>query len=476
MMRTGGMTGFLALALTLGLSACGGGNQVAGGGTGGTGTPAVVSRGPITAATPAAVVAAVAGTAAVGEQITVNGVTYDLGTATVFLPSGTAILREGMVVTVRGSLDAVGAVTGKASEVVYRRELAGIIAAQPVANQLVVYGQNVFTDNLTRYEPVDCVPAAGQWIEVSGYLAADGNLRATYVECSSAGAEVELSGIITAIGTGSITLGGSTVVSVGSDVYDIGLLSSGMSVEVHAATPDPAATALIATELEPLDGGLGGDDGDDGEVSGLITAVDLAANRLTVAGQQVVLQTTTTFSGGVAADLVLGARIEVQGKFSGGLLLATGIDFEDDLEIVATVDTVSGNGFTLLGLPGVGVTYDPLLVESDVALPPAPGSAVALRGRLDPAVSSGVFATHIESGEALVVDIQAPVAAIATDRSYIELLGVQVSTPAGLSYSINDATVDHAAFFAALSVGELVDVHGELSGGNVTWLELELED
>ena len=130
----------LIALLVIGMAACGGGTQLAGGGIGGTG----ISQGPITGF----------------GSIFVNGVEFNTNNATI-IKDGTSIgplstsdlkkyLMVGMIVTVNG--DIANSISGIANTVSYAKELQGPITAITPPNALTVLGQSVIVDNLTKIE------------------------------------------------------------------------------------------------------------------------------------------------------------------------------------------------------------------------------------------------------------------------------------------------------------------------------------
>lgn len=176
----------LAMLGAAGLSACGGGGDVAGVGMGGTGS---FSVGPITGF----------------GSIIVNGIRYDDSTASItsddspFLRSD---LRLGMVVAVQGSpVDSNGRST--ATRIALGSELVGP-AVSLTGSGFSVLGQVVQVDSSTFYGPSLGTLSglrANDVVEVHGVAIAGtpNTLRATYIERKSPSTdEYRIQGIVTA--------------------------------------------------------------------------------------------------------------------------------------------------------------------------------------------------------------------------------------------------------------------------------------
>jgi hypothetical protein len=194
----------------------------------------------------------------------------------------------------------------------------------------------------------------------------------------------------------------------------------------------------------------------------------------------VVTTTSTIFEGGVAGDIAVGVKLEVEGVLSGGVLTASKVEFGDGIKLEADVAVLSANSFTLSGLPSVTVTVNGLTQFSNVAnfAGLANGDHVRIRGR-----ASGrntVIATEVERRSPDPrVELQGPIQLItgADPNQFVRILGVDVDTTAISFRDIDDSAIARAAFFAKAVVGKLVKARGTLGGGGgISWSEMELED
>ena len=324
---------FLMLGALLAVVACGGGGgggSVASGGTGGTG----VSSGTVTGF----------------GSVFVNGVEFDTQTGSVTLDGSSGPdeatdshrgLKVGMVVKVDGEFDDDG-IHGAATEIEYEDNLEGpvdsITDIDATTKQAVVLGQTVILDkNRTNFEKTTFdTLVVGNVIEVSGLTDADGNIRATYVEMKavsfvSGTTEMEVKGTIKSLDTGAKTfqINALTVNYASADTGDLsgGIPANGQFVEVKG-TSFGAGGELIATKVEPEDDGLGVADADEAEIEGYVTAFT-SSSQFTVGNQPVETTGSTVFEGGMAGDIAVGRKLEVEGSLGGGILTATKIEFED---------------------------------------------------------------------------------------------------------------------------------------------------
>lgn len=453
-----------ALAL---LAACGGGGSAAPPPGGSGANASAIAYGTITAF----------------GSVWVNGVEYETADTEVRIddaPGGADDLRVGMVVRIDGSVDdrsasvitAEGAVKGRVEQVLD-------------ANRIVVMGQTIRIDAQTAFDN-GIVPALGDIVEIHGFVAGDGAIAVGYIERKSALASPPFAvrGLVKNHDAAARSFAiGALVVRYGSGtkLSDMpGASWNGMQVEVKgdACAGNPVCGTLSATQVEP--DGLGVDDTPHTEFEGYVTR--LAADGFVVGAQVVVVTPATRYEGGLASEIGIGTKLEVEGSLSGGVLSATKVSLRDNVRLegnVTGVDAAAGT-ITLAGLTGVTVTVDSLTelknLSSLGSLQMA--SHVRVRGR---AGSGGaVIASELElrstTPDTRVV-LQGAVGAISGTGS-VTLLGVVVDT-SGVAddefKGLDDQPIGRSAFFAALQVGKLVKARGSLGSG-VTWDEMEIED
>lgn len=471
-MKLSRLVTWIAASATLAIAACGGGGSSGGiggtggggGGIGGTG----IAYGTITAF----------------GSVWVNGVEYET-TNTTFKtddnPDGGGRqddLRVGMVVRVDGSI------SGKTAATITEDDsVKGLVEQVIDANRMVVMGQTIQIDSTTRFEN-GVVPVAGDRVEIHGLIAGDGVIAAGYVERKTTAPTppFAVKGIVKNQNTSNQTfqVGTLTVQYASATIGDMPAGSwNGLQVDIKGSScggVSPVCGSLVATKVEPAGANVAS--APQAEIEGVVVAV--TANGFTIGNQQVVTTANTRYEGGVAADVIVGTKVEAEGSISNGVLTATKVSFRDAVRIEGDIASINGNDLTITGLTGVTVSLTSFTELKDVASAGAlqVGNHLRLRGKLGD--NNKMVATRLELRSVspdVKVELQAPAQAITPETS-VQLLGITIATPStGMQYrDINDAAITRSAFFAAARVNGLIKANGSLSGAAVTWNELELED
>jgi hypothetical protein len=451
-------------ALALLVAACGGGGSADGGigGTGGGGGGGIGGTG------------VAYGTITGFGSVWVNGVRYESG-STLFRRDGETVsqsdLRVGMVARVEGTATAASAISVDSA-------LKGRVEAVS-ADRYTVMGQTVQTDAATVFEG-GVRPVAGDYVEVHGLPVAAGLIAASYVERKSALATPPyvVTGFVAAqdAAAGTLTVGALNVRYVGANVGDMpGGSWIGALVEVKgtACTGTPVCGTLTASKIEPS--GPRFASSTKAEVEGFVAS--LTADGFVLGGQRVIVGANTVYEKGLASELAVGVKLEVEGPIADGVLTASKVEFRDSVRIEADVLTVAGDRVTLAGLPGIEVQVTSGTELKDLASLASllPGQHVRLRGRAGP--GNLVIATELEARSPdSDIELRAPVTAFANPQ--LTLLGVVIDTGGrpDSAFKDDDVVIGRAAFFAALSVGRSVQVQGVRIGGAVSWQAFELED
>ena len=369
----------IALAITsiTGLTACGGGS----GGSDSTNSSTGTSGSTITS-----------GVVTGFGSIFVDGVEFETDSSSFSLddgddgPEDEDGLAVGMVVTVTGTVNADG-ITGTAEHIEFDDELEGIVNASNVGadgtGTMTIMGQTVvistttiFESDVTGISGADLV-VAGNIVEVSGFSSGDGTVYATRLEVKLAahsGEEIELKGIITNLTDTTFDLGGLTVdfsTAMFDDHIPDSTLSEGLYVEVKSIAGFVDGD-LIASEIELEDDGdmdLDGDDGDEIELNGIVTAVN-SDTAFEIGGHRIIITKSTGFEHGNAGDISIGISLEVEGELNAaGELLADEIELKlhDDIEMEGNLEEVNNppGTVTLLGETILITTSTLLLDERD---------------------------------------------------------------------------------------------------------------
>jgi hypothetical protein len=285
----------LAAAVTLALAACGGGSGSDAGSTGPTSNSAG-STGPVSSALGASPGAESSGTISAFGSVFVNGHEFDTRSAHVFdddtgsWTTGTASLEVGMMVDVKAGADSSSA-SPSADEVHVHPLARGVVdASNTTASTLTVLGQTVQLTAATNFsDHRACLTAtaspctaitgqaalsattgsgsgavAGTYVTVHGYLystsatsgAAD--IVATLVSVGDAptaasGVNYQAAGLVTAVGTSSVTIGGLAIDLTGAHCFAAtgasAACASAFSVGEIVSAYASAAPALPVTTL-----------------------------------------------------------------------------------------------------------------------------------------------------------------------------------------------------------------------------------
>jgi len=419
------------------------------------------------------------GTITAFGSVFVNGVEFSTSGATIVLddnPATESNLRVGMVVTVSGPRSG----SGSATRIEVDDAVKGFVEAKLDANHWTVMGQTVLVDDQTRFEN-NVQPGVGDFAEVHGLVVASGTISGSFIEKKNASfPPFEVKGLVKNHNDAAKTfdIGALTVNYNSATIRDMpnpaGNAWNGLLVEAKGNTcaTTPVCGTLTANKVEP--NGPQMQDADEFEIEGFVTKIN-SPTDFVVGNQRVVTTASTLFEGGVAGDIAIGVKLEVEGVLAGGVLTASKVEFRDSIKIEADIDTVGASSLTLRGLPGITVTVNSLTqFEGSVSglNNLVAGDHVRIRGRASG--SNTVIATEVEkrSPDARV-ELQGPIQSItgASPNQIVTILGVAVNTTGVVFEDVNRAT-----FFAQAVVGTLVKARGSLSGSTVTWSEMELED
>ena len=446
-----------------------------GGGTGGTGA---TSSNPATSF----------GTITDFGSVFVNGVEFSSSGATITLdgiPVTQNELRRGMVVTVSGSRSGS---SGSATRIDVDDAVKGLVEAQADANHWTVMGQSVLVDDQTKFENL-IVPTVGDFVEVHGLVRGDGVIAASFIakKNGSPFPAFAVKGFVKShsdmaktfqIGTLTVNYNSATI----SDMPNPATTSwNGLLVEAKGSTctgTAPVCGTLTASKVEP--NGPQMQEAAEFEIEGFVTKIN-SPTDLVVGNQRVVTTTSTIFEGGVAGDIAVGVKLEVEGVLASGVLTASKVEFGEGIKLEGDVANHTATGFELNGLPGITVMPNGLTEFSggiNGLSDLVNGNHVRVRGRIGSGAT--IIASEIEKRSTDTrVELQGPIESIAgsSGSEVVTILGVPVNTSSISFRDIDDSGITRAAFFARAVVGKLVKGRGDLGGGGgINWSEMELED
>jgi hypothetical protein len=479
MSRTPLTKAVVAAAAVVGLAACGGGGSSNSAPRAAAQTVPVVSSGAITGY----------------SSVFINGVRFETSSAAFTIngkPGTQADLRVGHVVTIHGHRDDRGNST--ADRIDFDDLVKGPVDSVDVAaGTLVVMAQTVLTDADTSFDD-DIAGAslaglnAGDIVEVSGMRRADGDIQATRIEGKPAGTVFEVTGFASSVDTAAHKLSVNALVVdySAATVRDFanGQPANGDLVEARGNSVN-ASGELVASSIE-----LKRDDDEAGagmqvEIEGLITRF-VSATDFDVAGEPVTTTLSTRFENGSATDLVLNAKVEVEGQVdANGVLVASKVQFKRQASsrIEARVDSVDAAANRLVVL-GIDVTVNANTRVEDKGDQPVPnfnlgsivaGDFVEVRGSELPAESNDVVASRLERRRTEEEVRLRGVVDSASAPSFT-ILGITIQTNGGTEFeNSSDGTLSADDFFSD-AVGRSVEAKGTVSGGVFIAREVEFEN
>ncbi len=453
----GALAALLSLAFSLALAACGGGG---GGSPSGTGVATATVRGAVTS---------------VSGGLTVNGVAFatsgavltssdEDGPVTLGADDSGDHLRPGMVVTVRGRVDDSG--HGEAAEIEFHDQLEGEIEVHR-SGELEVHGVHISLDDDTSgldrrggaARPEDF--PAGTRVAVSGVADSRGGLRASLVRERDDSPEREVRAYVVSVDGPVIGLAfdpaGPAVLRVDlSGISPTPSFAIGTLVEVRTQGAPSAAGVYTATDAHVEDS-LRGRADDEAEVEGIVTTID--AGGFTVAGQRVVTTAATSVVGGTMADVVVGAKLEAEGRLQAdGALLARVIKLRASVRIEARADAVdtAGGTLTVIGVT-VRVTPSTELRGLSGLSSLAAGSPVEVRG-IPNADGTSIDALRLEltSGGPDDRAFLRGVVSAESPLGGLTILGIALDVGGAEFRGIGDVALSAQAFFDAVTPGQTV--------------------
>lgn len=473
------MLHLLLLFIFLASSSCGGGggggNDYAdGGGIGGTG---VVSSGSITD---------------IGS-IWVNGVRFDTGDADVYVDdefqgSGDQTVVEnldpGRVVRVNGRLDPDG--NGTAEEVHYTSQVWGPIDAIQAVDQatriLTVLGQGIIVDSRTILEDVTIDGLAlGNLVEVSGFWDDQSDIQATFLikhaDAAPPGSVFKITGPVSGLNPNNETF------SINSQDIDYSqadmdsLPPPGIENELYVSVSGKLAGNGVVFEADVVMAysRLGDDDAENIEIEGLVGTV-IQPDRFTMEGFLVEVTPATEFVGGDSEDILSGVRLEVEGNYSTGVLLAEKIAFNQMFRAESDLAVKNPDGtLAMVGLSGLTFQTNAVTKFSGLAAninQVNVGDHLVIKGW--PIDDQTVAAGQILKLPAVQNKIVLRGIVTSINEPTIVINNVPVNTiliPDDGFYLADEVpAADRAEFFGQVQEDDWVEIRGELGPGNsVVW-------
>ncbi|WP_280156198.1 DUF5666 domain-containing protein [Piscinibacter sp. XHJ-5] len=344
-------------------------------------------------------------------SIVVNGVHFDESAAAIADDEGVAhaadALKLGMTVEVEaGPIRIVaGQATSTAQKVVFGSEIKGPVSSVG-AGSFGVLGQTVRIDVNTVLDGLSGLADlhAGDAVEVFAFFdPATGTYAATRIERKSSLDAYKLVGPITGLDTAAETfaIGGANISYAGIPAAQLPGLANGALARVELQKAQQGGRWIATRIRTALPGLLDGIAVElEGYVGGFNSLADFKVKGVTVNASG----SGVEFTKGSASQIENGARIEIEGRMKGGVLVAEkisvkkakdgGRDDEEEFEVegrIASVDTAAQS----FQVRGVTVTFDAATVFVNGA---ASGLQAGARVDVKGVLSGGrqVRATRIE--------------------------------------------------------------------------------
>lgn len=421
-------------------------------------------------------------------SIVVNGVEYDTSNARVFvdgvLQADDNELKLGNFVTVTGAL--TSPTGGYATEVRLSAEVRGTASGAAAGNAtFTVLGQAVTATPATLFDntaatPADLSSLNGLYVEVHGALTNAGAIRATRIEVREpAGLLDELKGTVahldSATAPGTFRIGGQAVSFDNATLFVPAgaAIDNGSFVEVRGTV---SAGVLVAAEIEVEDLASKAE-GMHVELKGTVSALDNAGGTFDLSGGAGTVP--VSFLGLTAAGIANGAVVEAEGTMVAGVLRATEVRVENEIEAVnpvklsmlvdnVTVSSATSGTFYVADFVQVQVTAATVLVGATDMNDFAARVAAAIGQNSDiqvEVVGAAAGPLAVAAAEVRIVDLgtreylQAPVTAhdAGTNPVTLEMLGITVDTTL-VSQFRNAASnpIPRAEFFGLILDGTTV--------------------
>jgi len=474
------------LSLLLYLSSCGGSSDKS--------PPEInVEQPPLVVATPTETTGVITGFG----SVFINGVEYETDSTVVSTDdddhASESDLHVGMVVSLSGELDADGK-TGSATSIHYDEQIKGPLESIDLAaNSLVILGQIIIFDDLTSLDNVvlaELIPS--DFLEVSGFYDAEGQLYATRIEKEDGISTLKLEGVIKSIDTVDKTfILGSLNIDYGLAQFD-GFteadLMDGIKVRVKGDLPSLNNNTFVISDIKLKDnsGEEGHDEGDQRHIEGIISEFESSASFV-VNDIHVVTTSDTEFEHSSVDSLTLNIRVKIKGDYdANGSLVASEIRIHQrtNLKLEGVVQAIDIDASTVTVLD---VTFEvneqtKMKDESDKderffdLTDLVVGDFIEIKGFID---SSGrKIATKLERENEdadETTELKGLVSDIA-DFSFV-IVDVRVLTNLDTMFEgVDGDSVNQATFFEQLEDGMLLEVEGAIIDGEFIAHQVEIED
>lgn len=422
-------------------------------------------------------------------SIFVNGREIDIAQAQITIegaPAAESDLRLGQVVTVSGGFDDELPV-GAATVVNIEDNVEGVVESVDAQNgQLTVLGQTTIVNEETIIELLSGGNGledirVGDVVEVSGLSDATGAIVASRIEGKAAGGEFEVNGTVANLTPTTFSLNGLLIDFSNAEIKDFpsGMISAGDFVEAKGTLAGGGELLARRVERQAVNPAAAGDFID---FEGFITS-QLSPGEFALGSVPVITSAATLFENGGPGNLAVNGQVQITGFVDAtGAIDATRVRIgESRVRVEATVTSVNGNRFEVLGVPFVSTPGTRWRDKSDAELEDfsftdlSVGDFVEVRSFKNPSPELPITAERVRREDR---DDEVRLQGFVTSggAQSFAVMGVAVEIAGDTEYeALGGQELDADSFFELAVPGSLVSVKGEQSGDTVFAEEIEFE-
>jgi hypothetical protein len=429
-------------------------------------------------------------------SVYINGVEYETESAEVSTDDNAGAsetdLQIGMVITLNGEINDDGT-TGSASSIHYDEQIKGPLdSIDLISNSLSVLGQTILFDDLTSLDnAILTALIPGDFLEISGFFDADGNLYATRIEKETESSQLKVQGIVETLDTVNKTFTlSSLTIDYSSAIFDDFVeadLANNLEVRVKGLSSALTNEIFVVSEIKLKDSREDHEDGDDKHIEGFITRFNSSSSFI-VKGIHVITDENTEFEHGSADSLLLNIRVKIKGEFNASSdLLAkeirihqrTNLNLEGavqevdlDLKTVTVLDVVFeiSSQTKMKDESDTGARFFDL---ADLTV----GDFVEIKGFIDNEghnIATKMKRENENKDDEHETKLQGTVSNI-IDFSF-DIVGVNITTDEGTKFEgIDGNNVTQGMFFEQLQDDLLVEVKGQIVEGVFVAFKVEIE-
>lgn len=420
-------------------------------------------------------------------SIYINGKKYNTDNANIAIngqaSSNISNLKVGMKISLTSSSNENG--DNIATSVNYDTEIKGYIQSIDRNNQQILIADTIVQYNdLTHFiDTTETALTVEQFIEVSGYLQADGSFLATYIEQddSPSGINEYTAGIVSNLNIAEqqFTIN-NTLIDYANSVLE-GVLADNIYVRVKGSF---ANNVFVATNVDAADESDYYKDNNNNitryEIEGLVTAI--SSTSIDVNGRNYIFASDMTFDAAQLSDITIGQYVELYIEKESGLV--TNIDVDS---ISAKVDGKTKGRIESIDLPNTRITVSGVIYQF----------TEQSRFEDDDQQYFNFASLSVDDYVEIVFQQTTPFSILRIERedqaeyndewetkglvssiagNQITVNGIHIELSAAAKYLLNDQLVGQQVFTDALAINTRVEVEGRYDTNDVFTLEkIEIE-